>query len=596
MGNPTPEQKKIIDNMSANNMVIAAPGSGKSFTMIEGVIAILNQYPYAKIGMVTFTRAATNSLASKLKKKLRPEQLERVLVDTFHGFVKKQLDKINWSGKMLISSAQRSVIHRAVKEAGVMFQYSEAEFAIDAIGREMDPDIITVRHTRQQIHLFNIYQSLCQKDNVADLNALSRFVVGQMHSGKMLPLDLTHLIVDEVQDTDSIQYAWIALHTRAGVNTSIVGDDDQAIYSFRASGGVKIFQQFEKNFKPNIFYLNTCFRCEPEILQVADALIQNNVYRYAKDLKSSKGGGGKVFFRSYVSMEDQIQAIINLIDKDPLGWAILSRGNAHLDQIESLLTQPVIRYGGKSFWDEKETSDVLHLMAFFRHGNDKRLMKRVLALFGEHENILDQVADLMNGRKVTFGEITIPEESTVETRTLHTHFSRFTLECNEKAEIAKRFGNLVKWMEMASIKMKTNKGTPSLSRIALDTCQQWAEKSGWENMINRAAAMCLGPRKKDEEYTPDKVVLSTLHGSKGLEWKKVIILSCNADQIPSKRSVGPEAIEEERRLLFVGFTRAESQLYVMWYGDPSFFLHECGEEKLAEAAKLRTQPEISALE
>jgi len=593
MASPTTEQQKIIDNISANNMVIAAPGSGKSFTMIQGVVAILAKSPYARIGMVTFTRAATNSLAEKLKKKLNAEQYERVMVNTFHGFVKMQLDSVGWPGKMLISSAQRSVIHRSIKEAGVIFKYPEAEFAIDGIGREMDPDIISVRHTRQQIHLFNVYQALCQKDNVADLNALSRFVVSQMHSGKMRPLDLTHLIVDEVQDTDSIQYAWIAQHTRAGVNTSIVGDDDQAIYSFRASGGVKIFQQFEKNFRPNIFYLNTCFRCEPEILSIADALITKNVYRYAKDLRSSKKGGGKVTFQSFVSMEDQIQAVLKLIEKDPYGWAILSRGNAHLDQIESFITQPVIRYGGKSFWDEKETSDVLHLMAFFRQASDKRLMKRVLALFGEHEHILDQVHDRMKSRKVTFDDVSLPEESSTESRTLHTHFRRFKENSHDKAEIARRIGNLVKWMEMASIKMKTNKGTPSLSRIALDTCQQWAEKSGWENMINRAAAMCLGPKLKNQEYTPDKVVLSTLHGSKGLEWPRVIILSCNADQIPSKRSVGPEAIEEERRLLFVGMTRAERELYVMWYGEPSFFLNECGEEKVKTAAINHTQEKSS---
>jgi superfamily I DNA/RNA helicase len=590
MANPSPEQKIVIENMSANNMVIAAPGSGKSFTMIEGVIAILNQFPYARIGMVTFTRAATNALAEKLKNKLSPEQLNRVLVDTFHGFVKKQLDSINWKGKMLISSAQRSLIHRALKESGVQMKFNEAEFAIDAIGREMDPDVISVRHTRQQIHLFNIYQMLCQKDHVADLNALSKFVVGQMHAGKMRALDLTHLIVDEVQDTDSIQYAWIAIHTKSGVNTSIVGDDDQAIYSFRASGGVKIFQQFEKHFKPNIFYLNTCFRCEPEILSVADALISQNVYRYRKDLNSAKAGGGKVHFRSYVDMEDQIQGILSLIDSDPLGWAILSRGNAHLDQIESLIAQPVIRYGGKSFWDEKESSDVLHLMAFFRHPYDKRLMKRVLALFGEHEGVLDQVAAMMNGTKVTFGSITIPEDSTQETRTLHMHFTRFTQDSRDNAEIGKRIGNLVKWMELASIKMTSNKGKPSLSRVALDTCQQWAEKSGWEVMINRASAICLGPKKKDQEYTPDKVVLSTLHGAKGLEWEKVIILSCTSEQIPSKRSVGPEAIEEERRLLYVGFTRAEKLLYVMWYGQPSFFLRECGEALVNGATKNRTQP------
>ncbi|HDC8744707.1 TPA: ATP-dependent helicase, partial [Escherichia coli] len=108
--------------------------------------------------------------------------------------------------------------------------------------------------------------------------------------------------------------------------------------------------------------------------------------------RSAKKGGGKVTFRSYVDMEEQIQGILSLINQDPHGWAILSRNNAHLDELESLIEQPVIRYGGKSFWDEKETSDVLSLMAFFRQSNDPRLMKRVLALFGEQESVLDDVA------------------------------------------------------------------------------------------------------------------------------------------------------------------------------------------------------------
>ncbi|HFD7834100.1 TPA: IncHI-type conjugal transfer helicase TrhI, partial [Escherichia coli] len=330
--------------------------------------------------------------------------------------------------------------------------------------------------------------------------------------------------------------------------------------------------------------------CEPEILEVAGALIGKNVYRYAKELRSAKKGGGKVTFRSYVDMEEQIQGILSLINQDPHGWAILSRNNAHLDELESLIEQPVIRYGGKSFWDEKETSDVLSLMAFFRQSNDPRLMKRVLALFGEQESVLDDVALSMRGRKVTFGDLAIPEDSSLETKTLHSNFVRFTQESTDKVEIAKRFANLTKWMESSSIKMRSNKGTATLTKIALDTCKQWAEKTGWMNMINRAAAMSLGPRKKDEEYSPEKVVLSTLHGSKGLEWNKVIIMSCNADQIPSKRSVGEEAIEEERRLLYVGFTRAEKQLFVMWYGDPSFFLRECSEEKIKEAANIRISP------
>ncbi len=366
MGKPTEEQRPVIENASANNMVIAAPGSGKSFTMIEAVISILKKYPYARIGMVTFTRAATNALAAKLQKRLSKKDLDRVLVDTFHGLVKKQLDMIRWPGKMLIGPAQRSVIHRALKESGVTMKFAEAEFVIDAIGREMDTDVISVRHNRQQIHLFNTYQALCQKDHVADLNALSKFVVGQMHSGKMRTLDLTHLIVDEVQDTDSIQFSWIALHTRAGVYTSIVGDDDQAIYSFRSSGGVKIFQQFEKHFRPNIFYLNTCFRCEPEILEVAGALIGKNVYRYAKELRSAKKGGGKVTFRSYVDMEEQIQGILSLINQDPHGWAPLAATMpTWMPSLESLIETASNLAMEVNHSGMKRNADVLSLMAFF---------------------------------------------------------------------------------------------------------------------------------------------------------------------------------------------------------------------------------------
>jgi hypothetical protein len=103
-------------------------------------------------------------------------------------------------------------------------------------------------------------------------------------------------------------------------------------------------------------------------------------------------------------------------------------------------------------------------------------MKRVLALFGENEEVLDQTAFSMKGRKVTFGELSIPDASSLETRTLHSNFTRFTQETRDKVEIEKRFANLIKWMELSSIKMRTQKGSPSLTRIALDTCKQWAEK------------------------------------------------------------------------------------------------------------------------
>ena len=102
-------------------------------------------------------------------------------------------------------------------------------------------------------------------------------------------------------------------------------------------------------------------------------------------------------------------------------------------------------------------------------------------------------------------------------------------------------------------------------------------------MLNICAGLLQGKQKKNEVYDPSKVVLATLHGSKGLEWKKVIILSVNHDQIPSKKSVGMEAIEEERRLLFVGITRAEQELHLMWFGTVSPFLTQAFENEVLKA-------------
>ncbi|WP_243768995.1 UvrD-helicase domain-containing protein, partial [Klebsiella pneumoniae] len=162
---------------------------------------------------------------------------------------------------------------------------------------------------------------------------------------------ITHLIVDEVQDTDGIQFTWISEHAKRGINTTIVGDDDQTIYSFRDAGGVKIFRQFDKAYNPNVFHLTKCFRCAPLILKFADTVIRKNKARYEKSLVSGRNGDkGKVTFIRSDKADDQVDVIKELVEKNPHDWAILSRNNTTLDKMESYLEVPVTRIGGKSFW------------------------------------------------------------------------------------------------------------------------------------------------------------------------------------------------------------------------------------------------------
>ncbi|MGQ4645095.1 UvrD-helicase domain-containing protein [Raoultella ornithinolytica] len=575
MASSTEEQDRVIRNMDKNTMVIACPGSGKSFTMKEGTKSIFQRHPLARVSLVTFTRAATDSLKNSLQKMIEPKFMSRIEVDTFHGFIKKMVNQSGWNGGLLIGHKQMAMVSRVQKHLNYHEGVYDIMPFIDGIGRELNPDIIRIKYTREQVAFYNEYMNFCKKDNVADFNSLSKYVVGMLSADKMRPLSITHLIVDEVQDTDSIQFTWISEHAKRGINTTIVGDDDQTIYSFRDAGGVKIFRQFDKAYNPNVFHLTKCFRCAPLILKYADTVIRKNKARYEKSLVSGrKGDKGKVTFIRSANAEDQFDVIKELVERNPHDWAILSRNNTTLDKMESYLEMPVTRIGGKSFWEGLEPSNILHLFSFFRQPGNIGLMKRVLSFFNEDEQILDMVWKTMSTRKVTFQQIDLPHDVSVLTKTLHKHMVSMMTDTLIKEEIEDRFKKIKDWLGMAGYKMSNTKGDPSVTRISLMSCYRWAIKDGWLKMLNIAAGMTMGSKKETSETEQNGICLCTLHGSKGLEWKKVIIINCNHDQIPSLKVIGEEGIEEERRLFFVGMTRAELELYITWNGKPSEFITE----------------------
>lgn len=575
MSSSTEEQERVIRNMDKNTMVIACPGSGKSFTMKEGTKAIFQRHPLARVSLVTFTRAATDSLKNSLQKMIEPRFIHRIEVDTFHGFIKKMVNQTGWNGGLLIGHKQMAMVSRVKKHLNYHEDVNDIMPFIDGIGRELNPDIIRIKYTRDQVAFYNEYMNLCKKDNVADFNSLSKYVVGMLSADKMRPLNITHLIVDEVQDTDGIQFTWIAEHAKRGINTTIVGDDDQTIYSFRDAGGVKIFRQFDKAYNPNVFHLSKCFRCAPLILKFADTVISKNKARYEKSLVSArKEDKGKVTFLRSDNADDQFDLVKELVETNPNDWAILSRNNTTLDKMESYLVMPVTRIGGKSFWEGLEASNILHLFSFFRQPANIGLMKRVLSFLNEDEQILDIVWKHMSSRKVTFQQTDLPPAVSVLTKTLHKYMASMMTDTRSKEEIDERFKQIKDWLEMAGYKMFNTKGDQSVTRISLMSCYRWAMKDGWLKMLNIAAGMTMGSKKETNESEQKGICLCTLHGSKGLEWKKVIIINCNHDQIPSPKAIGEEGLEEERRLLFVGMTRAEIELYITWHGKPSMFITE----------------------
>lgn len=583
MGTATQEQQRVADNMSQNGMVIALPGSGKSFTMKQGVKNILVLNRGARIAMVTFTRAATDALKVSLEGMLDKQKFSRCQINTFHGFINQQAREAGFKGTVLIGNKQNAIIRRSIKNTGSQADIKEASQMIDAIGRELNPATISSKFNQSQIGLYNEYLALCRKDNAADYNALSRLVLVAMKKGSITPLKVDYLVVDEVQDTDSVQFSWIVEHTKRGIVTNIVGDDDQTIYSFRNAGGVKIFRQFEELFRPNVYYLTSCFRCAPEILRAAETVIKFNESRYDKAMNAARNDTGKVVFHASADLQSQIHLAVSLIEAEPEGWAVLCRNNNHLDELEGELKTPVMRIGGASFWDSEHPNELLSFFTFLRHPNDEKLLVRTLALLDEEEDVIDMIVQQVKYR-VPFHSQTLPTNCQLQTVNLHASMRDWSCDTRERGVIRMRFAALANWLQMAGHTIKNRAGTDNALGAALKHCMKWAEKEGWLKMLNVCAGILQGNQKKNEVYDPSKVVLATLHGSKGLEWKKVIIISVNHDQIPSKKVVGVEGLEEERRLLYVGMTRAEIELHLIWYGNSSPFLTQAFEKEVSDAS------------
>jgi len=548
----TREQERAVRS-SVHSLVSAGPGSGKTRVLSMRAAHILSSNDNHRVVAVTFTKDAARELEERITG-MAENTKGRLVVGTFHGLCLRQIKRIMLRRKRLIGAGeQRSIIRRAILAADVPeMPLDDAMEIIDAYKATFNPRI----RNDESGDLYRSYQEILARENLVDFADLIILAVMGMDDGSVGPYPATHMLVDESQDIDEVQYAWVKRHAGAGVITTLVGDDDQSIYGWRHALGYDGLMRFKAEHRAEHVTLAHNFRSDRAIIRHASKLIRHNRQRVEKNIICASKDEGIVETVTHVNESEQALAITRLAS-DGQNWAVLGRTNKILDLVELALMAagiPYQRMGGSSLWDRDVPAIYL---AFLESIMDDHCsgIGTVLHWAGVPNDVLmkldassplaDGLSAIGNvcrqkGLKPAAGFIARVVRMIPQWRDLLTN-DRVNLVCGGVASFIEDYVDAPRrvLLERASFVLGRLSGT----------------------LPQRIAFVRRKNKNKDQDREDAQVTLCTMHASKGLEFDCVSVASCVEGTTPHIDS----PLDEERRLMYVAMTRARHRLVLHSY-------------------------------
>ena len=585
------EDQNLVANTDEHTMCCALPGSGKTHTVVSLADNLVKTDPSYRLLLITFTRAAAEELNERVKDRLSPSNASRVQASTFDSIFGQQVK--NGKGKKtrtLVGFEQINFINRALRFSGFQESIDEKEALewIEFYGRMLIPQPIHDRSAPLDNpenalvgwSVYDTYVKLMKKNNYIDFNGISNKATLGVQSGEIEPWPVTHILVDEFQDVGETQYAWLKAHGERGKTLIVTCDDDQSIYGFRGARSYEIMVGFQKDFSAVCYVLGICFRCRPEILASAKLLIEHNSARVPKDMESSKEAGGIVKYKAYKTEEDEFEGVIDAIKNNNIQWAVLARTNRILDSLEVHLrihNIPYKRLGSKNLWDDEIANMLLKIFWSLIHPTNPRYIGEILGWLNEEEDNIDSVVSYMTRKKESFCFYMDSEgqELNHKVSELQGFWEEWGTDISSPEKIRGRLNDIQSFIFTSKKLSGRNKKT---AEIVLDLFHRMRVDGGF---IDRAKIFSknLNAIKSttEEEVEEGVVTLSSLHSSKGLQWSQVWLLKSSQGDCPSTASIENGDVSEERRLYYVGMTRAVDELYASSViGAESQFLFEAG--------------------
>lgn len=615
-------------------LVLAGAGSGKTRVLTSRIAYLVEAHQVSPLSIlaVTFTNKASREMRARIEDILGLP-MGGMWIGTFHSLAHRLLRQhyedanLPQAFQILDSDDQLRMVKRCLKELALDEAYwppKQLQWYINGHKEEgRRPAQVPQSNDSQQqtlLAVYSHYESLCQRFGLVDFSELLLRAFELLKNNEVLreryQTRFQHVLVDEFQDTNSIQYAWLRLLVQRSKNLFAVGDDDQSIYGWRGAK-VENILQFEKDFPDTkMIRLEQNYRSTTHILDAANAVIKNNGTRLGKNLWTAGEEGEPVKLYTAYDERDEARFVIDQIS----AWvnqgglrsevAILYRSNAQSRTFEERLLNlgmPYRVYGGLRFFDRAEIKDALAYLRLCTRSEDDPSFERIVntPTRGIGNKTVDTVREYARANQLSLWEaanrLVASSQLTSRAQTALATFINLIQEIRAQIEDQDLFQQIEIMLDLSKLiahfeKEKGEKGQARVENLQeLVTAARGFEIEETEDDLPPLASFLahasLEAGEGQAEEWEDCVQLMSLHTAKGLEFPLVFLTGLEEGLFPHQRSLdeGSGRLEEERRLCYVGMTRAMQQLWLSHaemrrlygsekYTSPSRFLAEIPEE------------------
>ena len=643
------EQKKAIEHIDGPLLIIAGAGSGKTRVLTYRYAHLVMNYSisFENILAITFTNKAADEMKDRISNLLNLEVSPK-WISTFHSSCVKILrihgHLIGFKNNFTIydQSDSLKLIRNCMRENDVdLKQYSPKRFQAHISSlknmRISPGESVETAESFFEVKVAEIYTSYQKKlilSNSMDFDDLLNRTVELLETSDQAleywSNKFQYIMVDEYQDTNLVQYKLIELLSSKHKNLCVVGDSDQSIYAFRGAD-IRNIEEFEKDFtNSTIITLEKNYRSSQKILDIANAVISNNPRKKDKKLWTDNEDGLDVNVLNFNSEREEarwiVQEISNTLNKDEFDEvAIFYRTNNQSRIFEEELRKQSLNYrviGNVRFYDRKEIKDVLSYLNYLVNQDDSVSFERILNVprRGIGDSTLQKLRDYANSKNISVSNVIehVDDIDSLSERVINqiNNFKELVTELKTYA-IEGPSKSIIKILELTGYKDELIKEGTLESQMRIENLDELLTAAfEFENLYYEEVE---DPYSKVRDYLEslalftdsdditdeDKVLLMTFHNAKGLEFPLVFMTGMEENIFPNQKSENEFDIQEERRLCYVGMTRAEKKLYLsysstrtLWggtnYNLPSRFLDEA--KPFFNEIKVSHSDEINSLD
>ena len=595
-------QKEAVLHLDGPLLIVAGAGSGKTKVLTSRIAHIIKQkkaFPN-QILSVTFTNKAAKEMQNRVSKILNSDAIGLSWLGTFHSICAKLLRKhagaagLTSNFTIIDTDDQVRLIKNICKAENIDIKQLAPKYILSIIDRWKNkgfyPDEVLINHKdiyeKTVLPLYRIYQKKLLDLNVCDFGDLILHVVKILEKNKdireIYSNNFKYILVDEYQDTNFIQSKWLNLLSEKHKNICCVGDDDQSIYSWRGAE-IKNFLEFDQVYKySKVIRLEENYRSSQNILSVASNLIANNQNRVGKTLKATMDDGDLVKLNCFKNGRDEAIGVSDEIEKNLKkkyslnNIAILVRAIFQTREFEERFLKIGLPYrilGGTKFYERAEIKDCVAYLRLINQEKDDLAFDRVVnnpkRSIGESTTKQIHQYAKENSTSLEIASKKLIEMNVIKPKTKMRLTSFLLLIEKWRNDLRIKNINHVRLLQFVldesgySAMLKNKKDVDNENRLEniKELLSAMKEFDNLENFLEHVALAT----SIDQDWEGEKINMMTMHGSKGLEFDVVFLPGWEEGLFPHQKSLeekGQNGLEEERRLAYVGITRAKKKALI----------------------------------